>query len=180
MIKKETAIYPSRRKTLGTTLAAAIMTALSCLLIATQPHGTVGLVIGIVGLIFFGGGFCILLVMLLKSFFRSKPTLLLTPQSLRIYVPAKNIYHEIEWRNIAGFNSFQTYGQKFIRIELYDPDQAIEAEKNRIAKEFMRWQMKYFGSPYAITASTVNVSTAELEKILREYLETSRENSGTN
>lgn len=180
MIKKETAIYPSRRKTLGATLAAAIMAALSCFLIATQPHGTVGLIIGIVGLIFFGGGFCILFFIMLKSIFRSKPTLLLTPRSLQIYVPAKDIYLEIEWSSIADFSSFQTYGQKFIRIELYDPDQAIEAEKNRIAKELMRWQMKYFGSPYAITASTVNISTTELEKLLREYLEASRENSGTN
>lgn len=85
-MKKETAIYPSHRKLLGTTLAAAIMAALSCLLVIVQPHGTFGLVIGIAGLIFFGGGFCILFIMLLKNFFRSKPTLLLTPDSLRIYV----------------------------------------------------------------------------------------------
>ena len=91
-MKKETAIYPSHRKLLGTTLAAAIMAALSCLLVIVQPHGTFGLVIGIAGLIFFGGGFCILFIMLLKIFFRSKPTLLLTPDSLRIYVPAKWIY----------------------------------------------------------------------------------------
>ena len=55
-MKKETAIYPSHRKLLGTTLAAAIMAALSCLLVIVQPHGTFGLVIGIAGLIFFGGG----------------------------------------------------------------------------------------------------------------------------
>ena len=48
-MKKETAIYPSHRKLLGTTLAAAIMTTLSCLLVIVQPHGKVGLVIGIVG-----------------------------------------------------------------------------------------------------------------------------------
>lgn len=42
------------------------------------------------------------------------------------------------------------------------------------------WQMKYFGSPYAITASTVDIGTAELEKILREYLQASREKSAAN
>ena len=168
-MKKETAIYPSHRKLLGTTLAAAIMAALSCLLVIVQPHGTFGLVIGIAGLIFFGGGFCILFIMLLKNFFRSKPTLLLTPDSLRIYAPAKGIYLTIEWQRIADFSVFRTYGQKFIRIELHDPDRAIDEEKNRIAKGLMRWQMKYFGSPYAITASTVDIGTAELEKILREY-----------
>ena len=42
-MKKETAIYPSHRKLLGTTLAAAIMAALSCLLVIVQPHGTFGL-----------------------------------------------------------------------------------------------------------------------------------------
>lgn len=56
---------------LGTTLAAAIMTTLSCLLVIVQPHGTFGLVIGIAGLIFFGGGFCILFIMLLKIFFEA-------------------------------------------------------------------------------------------------------------
>ncbi|WP_410076474.1 STM3941 family protein, partial [Alistipes putredinis] len=117
-MKKETAIYPSHRKLLGTTLAAAIMAALSCLLVIVQPHGTFGLVIGIAGLIFFGGGFCILFIMLLKIFFRSKPTLLLTPDSLRIYAPAKGIYLTIEWQRITDFSVFRTYGQKFIRIEL--------------------------------------------------------------
>ena len=179
-MKKETAIYPSHRKLLGTTLAAAIMAALSCLLVIVQPHGTFGLVIGIAGLIFFGGGFCILFIMLLKNFFRSKPTLLLTPDSLRIYAPAKGIYLTIEWQRIADFSVFRTYGQKFIRIELHDPDRAIDEEKNRIAKELMRWQMKYFGSPYAITASTVDIGTTELEKILREYLQASREKSVVN
>lgn len=140
------------------------MTTLSCLLVIVQPHGTFGLVIGIAGLIFFGGGFCILFIMLLKIFFRSKPTLLLTPDSLRIYVPAKGIYITIEWQRIADFSVFRTYGQKFIRIELHDPDRAIDEEKNRIAKGLMRWQMKYFGSPYAITASTVDIGTTELEK----------------
>ena len=172
-MKKETAIYPSHRKLLGTTLAAAIMAALSCLLVIVQPHGTFGLVIGIAGLIFFGGGFCILFIMLLKNFFRSKPTLLLTPDSLRIYLT-------IEWQRIADFSVFRTYGQKFIRIELHDPDRAIDEEKNRIAKELMRWQMKYFGSSYAITASTVDIGTTELEKILREYLQASREKSVVN
>ncbi|WP_417007155.1 STM3941 family protein [Alistipes putredinis] len=174
-MKKETAIYPSHRKLLGTTLAAAIMTTLSCLLVIVQPHGKVGLVIGIVGAVFFGGCICILFIVLLKNFFRNRPTLLLTPDSLRIYVPAKGIYITIEWQRIADFSVFRTYGQKFIRIELHDPDRAIDEEKNRIAKGLMRWQMKYFGSPYAITASTVDIGTAELEKILREYLQASRE-----
>ena len=97
-MKKETAIYPSHRKLLGTTLAAAIMTTLSCLLVIVQPHGKVGLVIGIVGAVFFGGCICILFIVLLKNFFRNRPTLLLTPDSLRIYVPAKGIYITIEWQ----------------------------------------------------------------------------------
>lgn len=117
-MKKETAIYPSHRKLLGTTLAAAIMAALSCLLVIVQPHGTFGLVIGIAGLIFFGGGFCILFIMLLKNFFRSKPTLLLTPDSLRIMHLQKgstsrsngsalriSAYSEPTGRNSSGSNS---------------------------------------------------------------------------
>ena len=66
-MKKETAIYPSHRKLLGTTLAAAIMTTLSCLLVIVQPHGKVGLVIGIVGAVFFGGCICILFIVLLRT-----------------------------------------------------------------------------------------------------------------
>ena len=108
-MKKETAIYPSHRKLLGTTLAAAIMTTLSCLLVIVQPHGKVGLVIGIVGAVFFGGCICILFIVLLKNFFRNRPTLLLTPDSLRIYVPAKGIYITIEWQRIADFSVFRTY-----------------------------------------------------------------------
>ena len=93
-MKKETAIYPSHRKLLGTTLAAAIMTTLSCLLVIVQPHGKVGLVIGIVGAVFFGGCICILFIVLLKNFFRNRPTLLLTPDSLRIH--HRKPYHPVQ------------------------------------------------------------------------------------
>lgn len=102
-MKKETAIYPSHRKLLGTTLAAAIMTTLSCLLVIVQPHGKVGLVIGIVGAVFFGGCICILFIVLLKNFFRNRPTLLLTPDSLRIYVPAKRDIHHDRVAAHCGF-----------------------------------------------------------------------------
>ena len=93
-------------------------------------------------------------------------------QSADLRTGKRDIHHD--------FSVFRTYGQKFIRIELHDPDRAIDEEKNRIAKGLMRWQMKYFGSPYAITASTVDIGTAELEKILREYLQASREKSAAN
>lgn len=87
-MKKETAIYPSHRKLLGTTLAAAIMAALSCLLVIVQPHGKVGLVIGIVGAVFFGGCICILFIVLLKNFFRNRPTLLLYEGENETYIEA--------------------------------------------------------------------------------------------
>lgn len=139
------------------------MAALSCLLVIVQPHGTFGLVIGIAGLIFFGGGFCILFIMLLKIFSKQADPVADSGQSADLCT-CKGIYLTIEWQRIADFSVFRTYGQKFIRIELHDPDRAIDEEKNRIAKELMRWQMKYFGSPYAITASTVDIGTTELEK----------------
>lgn len=69
-----------------------------------------------------------------EKFFRNRPTLLLTPDSLRIYVPAKGIYITIEWQRIADFSVFRTYGQKFIRIELHDPDRAIDEEKTGLPK----------------------------------------------
>ena len=133
-MKKETAIYPKPPQIAGQRRSPQRSWRTLRLLVIVQPHGTFGLVIGIAGLIFFGGGFCILFIMLLKNFFRSKPTLLLTPDSLRIYAPAKGIYLTIEWQRIADFSVFRTYGQKFIRIELHDPDRAIDEEKNRIAK----------------------------------------------
>lgn len=139
------------------------MTTLSCLLVIVQPHGKVGLVIGIVGAVFFGGCICILFIVLLKNFFRNRPTLLLTPDSLRIYVPAKGIYITIEWQRIADFSVFRTYGQKFIRIELHDPDRAIDEEKPDCQRAYaLANEMLWI--PYAITASTVDIGTAELEK----------------
>ncbi|MFR9130391.1 MAG: STM3941 family protein [Alistipes putredinis] len=161
-MKKETAIYPSHRKLLGTTLAAAIMTTLSCLLVIVQPHGKVGLVIGIVGAVFFGGCICILFIVLLKNFFRNRPTLLLTPDSLRIYVPAKGIYITIEWQRIADFSVFRTYGQKFIRIELHDPDRAIDEEKTDCQRAYVLAMKAWI--PYAITASTVDIGTGGTRK----------------
>ena len=102
-MKKETAIYPSHRKLLGTTLAAAIMTTLSCLLVIVQPHGKVGLVIGIVGAVFFGGCICILFIVLLKNFFRNRPTLLLTPDSLDLRTGKRDIHHD----RVAAHCGFQ-------------------------------------------------------------------------
>lgn len=93
-MKKETAIYPSHRKLLGTTLAAAIMAALSCLLVIVQPHGTFGLVIGIAGLIFFGGGFCILFIMLLKIFSKQADPVADSGQSADLCTCKRDLPHD--------------------------------------------------------------------------------------
>lgn len=93
-MKKETAIYPSLRKLLGTTLATAIMTALSCLLVIVQPHGKVGLVIGIVGAVFFGGCICILFIVLLKNFFRNKPPAADSGQSADLRTGKRDLPHD--------------------------------------------------------------------------------------
>lgn len=178
-MKKETAIYPSHRKLLGTTLAAAIMTTLSCLLVIVQPHGKVGLVIGIVGAVFFGGCICILFIVLLKILPKQADSVADSGQSADLRTGKRDIHHD----RVAAHCGFQRIPN--LRAEIH-PDRTPRSRpgdrrgKNRIAKGLMRWQMKYFGSPYAITASTVDIGTAELEKILREYLQASREKSAAN
>lgn len=91
----------------------------------------------------------------------------------------KGIYITIEWQRIADFSVFRTYGQKFIRIELHDPDRAIDEEKPDCQRAYALAN-EILWIPYAITASTVDIGTAELEKILREYLQASREKSAAN
>ena len=98
----------------------------------------------------------------------------------RCDMPASAFADLAEIAIAAGMLGILALTERNRRIELHDPDRAIDEEKNRIAKELMRWQMKYFGSPYAITASTVDIGTTELEKILREYLQASREKSVVN
>lgn len=104
---------------------------------------------------------------------------MLTPDSLRIYVPAKGIYITIEWQRIADFSVFRTYGQKFIRIELHDPDRAIDEEKPdcqrayALANEILWIPLRNhgFNSRYRHGGT---------RKILREYLQASREKSAAN
>lgn len=165
-MKKETAIYPSHRKLLGTTLAAAIMTTPSPACSSSYSRmersgwSSVSWERSSSEDVSASCSSCCWKI----SFpVKQADSAADSGQSADLRIGAKGIYITIEWQRIADFSVFRTYGQKFIRIELHDPDRAID-EENRIAKGLMRWQMKYFGSPYAITASTVDIGTAELEK----------------
>ena len=118
----------------------------------------VGLVIGIVGAVFFGGCICILFIVLLKNFFRNRPTLLLdSGQSADLRTGKRDIHHD----RVAAHCGFQRIPN--LRAEIH-PDRTPRSrtgrsteEKTGLPKGIMRWQMKYFGSPYAITASTVDL-----------------------
>ena len=91
----------------------------------------------------------------------------------------KGIYITIEWQRIADFSVFRTYGQKFIRIELHDPDRAIDEEKPdcqrayALANEILWIPLRNhgFNSRYRHGGT---------RKILREYLQASREKSAAN
>ncbi|MCZ8145509.1 STM3941 family protein [Flavobacterium sp.] len=121
--------------------------------------------IGIASVLFFGLGIYVSIRQLLAN------QLILIIDKKGINVNPKKSHNEfIEWEHINGFSELKIKSQKFVIIDVNNSDYWIEKEENGIRKKLMKFNVKNFGSPFNLSANSMQMNHVELMKTLNENL----------
>ncbi len=76
----------------------------------------------------------------------------------------------IGWEDIAEIKSKLIGTQRFILLVVNDPTKFIEKEKRTLLKSAFKYNTKRYGTPIAISAVSLTMSTNEVIDLLNKYL----------
>jgi len=122
--------------------------------------------IGIISVLFFGLGFYLSIKQLVKN----KLFLIIDEIGITIN-PEKNLLEIINWNNIEGFSELKIQSQKMVLIKVNNPDFWINNEKNLIRRKLIQFNFENYGSPFCLSAISMQINHVELMKVLNENLE---------
>lgn len=128
---------------------------------ARSPFFTKG--IGIASVLFFGFG----IYVATKQLLANQLILIISSNGVNV-TPKKSLIECIEWKNIKGFSELKIQSQKFVIIDVDNSDYWIEKEKNRIRKKIMKFNVNNYGSPFNLSANSMQMSYTELITTLNE------------
>ncbi|MEN2413752.1 STM3941 family protein [Flavobacterium mesophilum] len=122
--------------------------------------------IGIVSVLFFGLG----IYVSIRQLIRNQLVLIIDKTGINVN-PKKSLSERIEWKNIKGFSEIKIQRTKIVIINVNNSDYWIKKEENLIRKKLMKFNVNYYGSPFNLSANSMQVSYTELMKILNENLD---------
>lgn len=122
-------------------------------------------IIGIASVLFFGLGIYISIRQLLAN----QLILIINKKGINVN-PKKSQTEFIEWKNIKEFLELKILSQKFVIIDVDNSEYWIENEKNAIRKKLMKFNVNNYGSPFNLSANSMQMNHTELMKILNENL----------
>lgn len=166
-------IYSSRKKASLLLIIGALFTALGFELFINAEHYLSykfkSLIfikgIGIIWILFCGLGVYIAIRQLIKN----KLFLIIDKNGINVN-PEKNSSEFIKWNNIEGFSELKIQSQKMVLIKINNPDYWIENEKNLIRKKLTQFNFTNYGSPFCLSAVSMQINHAELMKVLNQNL----------
>ena len=121
--------------------------------------------VGIASILFFSLGIYVAIKQLLAN------QLILKIDKKGIIVnPKKSLTEYIEWKNINSFSELKILSQKFVIIIVDNSEYWIEKEENRLRKKQMKFNANEYGSPFNLSANSMQIDHAELIKILNESI----------
>ncbi len=120
---------------------------------------------GIVSILFFGLG----IYVAIRQILANQLILIIDKKGVNIN-PKKSLTEFIEWRNINGFSELKIQSQKFVIIDVDNANYWIEKEENGVRKKLMKFNVNNYGSPFNLSANSMQMTYAELLKILNENL----------
>ncbi|WP_237732323.1 STM3941 family protein [Flavobacterium sp. UGB4466] len=85
--------------------------------------------------------------------------------------PKKTPTQNIEWNNVEAFSELKIQSQKMVVIEVNNPEYWIKNENNAIKRKLIEYNFNNYGSPFVISAGSMQINHAELVKIFNENLE---------
>ena len=106
--------------------------------------------------------FLFFLLILIYSFLKHKKGINVNPK--------KSQTEFIEWKNIKGFSELKIQSQKLVIIDVDNSEYWIENEENGIRKRLMKFNVSNYGSPFNLSANSMQMNYAELMKTLNENL----------
>jgi len=106
----------------------------------------------------------------LRKLFDDKPGLAIGPDGIQDNSSAVSV-GLIEWGDISGFRAVKVRSTKFIMIDVRNPESYIAKAKNGVVKKAMELNRALYGSPLAITSTSLKYNFTELEYLLLEAYE---------
>ena len=123
-------------------------------------------VVGIIGILLFG----FFAIMIVRKLPDKNKGMIISKNGIFDNSSASSV-GEIEWEDIIGISKSQVMSNKFLMILLKNPEKYIAKAKNKIAKKNMEVNLKWYGSPIAISSTALKIDFANLEKLLNENFE---------
>ena len=77
----------------------------------------------------------------------------------------------IRWKDIRGVRTEQIHSQKFLMIEVQNPEDYIAKARNGLMKNAMKVNWKMYGSPLSISANSLQYNFKELEQLVFAEME---------
>ncbi|MCD0489913.1 hypothetical protein LPB86_16850 [Pedobacter sp. MC2016-14] len=121
--------------------------------------------VGIFSIIFFGLGIYVSINRLIKN----QLILIIDRTGLNIN-PNSSSSEKIEWNNIDGFSEMKVQSSRFVIINVNNSDYWIEKEKNKLKKNLMKFNVNNYGSPFNLSAHTMQINHDELMGLLNTSL----------
>lgn len=123
-------------------------------------------ILGIASVIFFGiGG-----ILAFKKLFDKKKGLIINKNGIIDHSSGTSI-GLIKWEDITGIGIVKIRSQKFVMIEVSNPEHYMSLNKNRLGKMTMRANYYKYGSPISISAITLKTNFKELLMTIQEKYE---------
>lgn len=168
-MKHELAIYPRRRSQLWGFLGSILLVVLALGLLQRPGISLFLMAVCGVGILFFGFGIFACGYMLVRNLYKRRPQLLLDPTGITFF-DGYGTPHPLDWAQIQQFRRQTIAGQKFILIDLKNPDEVIDAQKSAIRRMLMRHNLQQYGTPFNIATASLNYPGEALLPTLNQYL----------
>lgn len=123
-------------------------------------------IIGIFSIAFFG----MCGVFIFKKLFSKKNGLIIGNIGITDNSKATSI-GLVKWTDITGIRALKVVSQKFIMIDVSNPEHYIELKNNRIGKMAMKANYKKYGSPISITTNSLKLNFDEIKKTIEKQYE---------
>lgn len=119
---------------------------------------------GIVGILFFG----FLGFLAIKKLRDKKPGLIISGAGVTDHSNAFSIGF-IPWSDVVGVTDFRVFKQRFVSIDLKNPQEYIEKQDTIIKRMAMQFNQTIFGAPISISASALQCNHDKLKAMLKNY-----------
>lgn len=127
-------------------------------------------IVGIIAVVFFG----ICGIFAFKKLFDKKDGLIINKSGITDNSSGTSV-GLIKWNDIVGIEIAKVHSQKFIMIEVSNPEYYISLKKSSIGKMAMKANYNQFGTPLSISANSLRINFAELRTIIEEQFDINNE-----